>query len=100
MSTDKQRSLADYGATPTGDGSSAAEDDEPAQRPAWEPDSDSTRTCLNCGGHVPSDWGRVLGDQDGNAHGCLECHSIAEIAAGAAGDPEYEHYHDRGESYR
>lgn len=100
MSTDEQATLGDYSAPSLGDEASSQEEDEAAQRPSWTPNGGAVRECQNCGAHVAADWGRVLGDQDNTAHGCLDCRSIAEIAGGAAGDPDYEHYHDRGESYR
>jgi len=29
--------------------------------------------CEGCGAFVSSDFARVMGDNDGNVHGCLEC---------------------------
>lgn len=96
MSTDEQAKLGDY-STPSGEQEETpAEGDEPAQRPNWSPEGDGHRTCLGCGAHVPADWGRTMGDNDNNAHACLKCRSGAEIQAGAAADPDFEHYHDRG----
>jgi len=35
--------------------------------------------CEGCGAFVSSDFARVMGDNDGNVHGCLECHDRVDI---------------------
>lgn len=38
--------------------------------------------CTNCGRHVSTDYARVLGDGDGDVHGCPVCE--ASPVAGVA----------------
>lgn len=55
---------------------------EPPERPSWEPQRDDV--CLNCGGHVTSEFRRVCGDNDDRVHACPNCynkHGVAERAS-------------------
>ena len=29
--------------------------------------------CLNCGSHVTNEFARVMGDNDGHVHACVNC---------------------------
>lgn len=96
MSTHKQRTLGEFDATPDAE----PDDDQLGGQPSWEPTGDAGRRCQACGAHVSADFARVAGDNEDKAWACPACVSSAELAGGAAADPDYEHYHDNTEAWR
>ncbi|WP_456237582.1 DUF7563 family protein [Halocatena halophila] len=41
--------------------------------------------CSGCGSHVSQRYARVLGDNDSNAHACMECRRRQDRFNGAVG---------------
>ena len=48
------------------------------------PSERAASACLSCDSHVPTDFRRVHGDEDGRAHRCPECDSWVRICEGSA----------------